>query len=56
MSHAACPTLETLSAFALGELPEPELSAVVEHLERAAPRAKSRRAGSMGRPIRSYPS
>jgi len=33
MSHAACPTLKTLSAFALGELPEPELSAVAEHLD-----------------------
>ncbi|MGO9915657.1 MAG: protein kinase domain-containing protein [Isosphaeraceae bacterium] len=33
MNQAACPTLETLSAFALGELPEPELSAVAEHLD-----------------------
>ncbi|MGO9915658.1 MAG: protein kinase domain-containing protein, partial [Isosphaeraceae bacterium] len=33
MSQTACPTVETLSAFALGELPEPELSAVAEHLD-----------------------
>ena len=33
MSHTTCPTVETLSAFALGELPEPELSAVAEHLD-----------------------
>ncbi len=33
MSQTACPTIETLSAFALGELPEPELSAVAEHLD-----------------------
>jgi len=33
MSHTACPTVKTLSAFALGELPEPELSAVAEHLD-----------------------
>ena len=33
MSRSACPSLETLAAFALGKLPEPELSAVAEHLD-----------------------
>ncbi len=33
MSLTACPSLETLSAFALGDLPEPELSEVAEHLD-----------------------
>ena len=32
MTSANCPTSETLTAFALGNLPEPELSAVVDHL------------------------
>ncbi len=36
MSHAACPTLETLSAFALGELSEPELNAIADHLDLCA--------------------
>src|SRR5262249_34236269 len=33
MIRIACPSPETLAAFALGELPEPELSAVAEHLD-----------------------
>src|SRR5262249_34828717 len=33
MSRNACPSLETLAAFALGELPEPELCPVAEHLD-----------------------
>ena len=33
MSRNDCPSLETLSAFALGDLPEPELGAVAEHLD-----------------------
>jgi WD40 repeat protein/serine/threonine protein kinase/tetratricopeptide (TPR) repeat protein len=32
MSNIACPTLEALSAFLLGNLPEPELTEVAEHL------------------------
>jgi eukaryotic-like serine/threonine-protein kinase len=33
MSRIDCPSLETLSAYALGDLPEPELTAVAEHVE-----------------------
>ncbi len=33
MIRSICPDLGTLTAFALGELPEPELSAVAEHLD-----------------------
>src|SRR4051812_10635240 len=33
MSRSACPSLETLAAFTLGELPEPELGAVAAHLD-----------------------
>ncbi len=32
MNRTDCPSHETLSAFALGDLPEPELSAVALHL------------------------
>jgi serine/threonine protein kinase len=34
MSPIACPSDEMLSAFAVGELPEPELTEVAEHLDR----------------------
>ena len=34
MSPIACPSQERLFAFALGELPEPELTEVAEHLDR----------------------
>jgi anti-sigma factor ChrR (cupin superfamily) len=33
MSPIVCPSRETLFAFALGELPEPELTDVAEHLD-----------------------
>ncbi len=33
MSQSDCPSQETLSAFALGDLPEAELGAVAEHLD-----------------------
>ena len=33
MSRTDCPSEETLSAFVLGDLPEPELSEVAEHLD-----------------------
>jgi WD40 repeat protein/predicted Ser/Thr protein kinase len=33
MSRIICPSQKTLAAFALGELPEPELSTVAEHLD-----------------------
>ncbi len=36
MSKIACPTLEALSAFVLGDLPEPELSEVADHLSECA--------------------
>ena len=36
MSRTACPSEETLSAFALGDLPEPALSEVAEHLDACA--------------------